>query len=50
VSYRKLFKETLVHAISSETSGYFRRVMLELLACDEFDPEKDAKALRKVLQ
>ena len=48
LEYKRLYKVTLDRALHSETSGAYRKLLLEMLLIDEFNPEKDAKSLRKV--
>lgn len=49
-SYKRQFQQTLFSKIYSETFGDFRKLVLELFGDSEFDPEKDAKKLRKAMK
>ena len=50
VAYKKLYKQNLVQRIRSETSGDYRKLIIELFGDDGFNQETDAKDLRSAMK
>lgn len=48
--FYKLYGQTLETFIRGEASGNYKTALLALTEADNFDPEKDAKALRKAMK